>query len=33
MIARAASADTLVFVARGEGEIPTGARVGYLRLT
>jgi molybdopterin molybdotransferase len=32
MIARAAGADALVLVPRGEGELPAGARVRYLRL-
>lgn len=32
MIARAAAADALVLVPRGEGELPPGARVRYLRL-
>jgi molybdopterin molybdotransferase len=32
MIARAADADALVLVARGEGELPDGAPVDYLRL-
>jgi molybdopterin molybdotransferase len=33
MIGRAAAADTLVFVPRGEGELPAGESVRYLRLT
>jgi molybdopterin molybdotransferase len=32
MIARAAAADALVLVPRGEGELPAGAQVRYLRL-
>jgi hypothetical protein len=32
MIARAAAADALVLVERGEGELPAGERVRYLRL-
>jgi molybdopterin biosynthesis enzyme len=32
MIVRAAAADALVLVPRGEGELAAGARVGYLRL-
>ena len=32
MIARAAGADALVLVPKGEGELPAGARVRYLRL-
>jgi len=32
MIARAAGADALVLVPRGEGELPAGTRVRYLRL-
>jgi molybdopterin molybdotransferase len=32
MIARAAAADALVLVPRGEGELPAGASVRYLRL-
>jgi len=32
MIARAATADALVFVPRGEGTLPAGAAVSYLRL-
>jgi molybdopterin molybdotransferase len=32
MIARAASADALVLVPRGDGELPAGARVGYLAI-
>jgi molybdopterin molybdotransferase len=32
MIARAAAADALVLVPRGDGELPAGAPVGYLRL-
>jgi len=32
MIARAASANALVLAPRGDGELPAGARVGYLRL-
>jgi hypothetical protein len=32
MIARAADADALVFVPRGEGELSDGAAVEYLRL-
>jgi hypothetical protein len=32
MIARAADADALVFVPRGEGELADGAPVEYLRL-
>lgn len=33
MIARAAAASALVFVPRGEGELPGGSEVRYLRLT
>jgi molybdopterin molybdotransferase len=33
MIARAAAADALVLVTRGDGEVPAGARVEYLRLS
>ena len=33
MIARAASADVLVHVPRGEGEIPAGAGVRFLPLS
>jgi molybdopterin molybdotransferase len=33
MIARAAASDALVFVPRGTGELPTGTRVEYLRLS
>jgi molybdopterin biosynthesis enzyme len=33
MIARAATADALVLVSRGDGEVPAGARVEYLRLS
>ena len=32
MIVRAAGADALVFVPRGDGELPAGADVRYLRL-
>ena len=32
MIARAAAADALVLVPRGEGELPAGSAVRYLRL-
>jgi molybdopterin molybdotransferase len=32
MIARAAGADALVLLPRGDGELPTGSPVGYLRL-
>jgi hypothetical protein len=32
MIARAAAADALILVPRGEGEVATGARVEFLRL-
>jgi molybdopterin molybdotransferase len=32
MIARAASADALVLIPRGDGELPEGSPVGYLRL-
>jgi hypothetical protein len=32
MIARAAGADALVHAPRGEGELPAGATVRYLRL-
>ena len=32
MIVRAAAADALVHVPRGEGELPTGAAVRYLSL-
>jgi molybdopterin molybdotransferase len=32
MIARAATADALVLLPRGEGELPAGAPVRYLRL-
>ena len=32
MIARAAGADVLVFVPRGEGEVAAGERARYLRL-
>jgi molybdopterin molybdotransferase len=32
MIVRSASADALVLVARGEGELPAGSVVGYLRI-
>ena len=32
MIARAATADALVHVPRGEGELPAGAPVSWLRL-
>jgi molybdopterin biosynthesis enzyme len=32
MIARAAAADALVLVPRGDGELPAGAPVRYLRL-
>jgi molybdopterin biosynthesis enzyme len=32
MIVRSSSADALVLVARGDGELPAGASVGYLRL-
>ena len=32
MIARAAAADALVLVRAGEGELPAGAHVRYLRL-
>jgi hypothetical protein len=32
MIVRAALADALVLVPRGEGELPAGSPVGYLRL-
>jgi molybdopterin molybdotransferase len=33
MIARAANADALVLVPRGDGELPEGERVGYLPLS
>jgi molybdopterin biosynthesis enzyme len=33
MIARAASADVLLHVPRGEGELPAGADVRFLRLS
>jgi molybdopterin biosynthesis enzyme len=33
MIVRAAAADALVLVPRGEGELSAGATVRYLRLT
>jgi molybdopterin biosynthesis enzyme len=33
MIARAAAADALVFVPRGDGELAAGSPVRYLRLT
>ena len=33
MIVRAAEADTLVFIPRGEGELPAGAPVRFLRLS
>ena len=32
MIARAAAADALVLVPRGDGELEAGSRVRYLRL-
>jgi hypothetical protein len=32
MIVRTSSADALVLVARGEGQLPAGASVGYLRI-
>jgi hypothetical protein len=32
MIARAAGADALLLLPRGEGELPAGAPVQYLRL-
>jgi hypothetical protein len=32
MIVRAADADALVRVGRGEGELPAGSTVAYLRL-
>jgi hypothetical protein len=32
MIARAAGADALVLLSRGEGELPPGSPVRYLRL-
>ena len=32
MISRTANADALVHVPRGEGELPAGAAVRYLRL-
>jgi molybdopterin biosynthesis enzyme len=32
MIARAADADALVLIPRGDGELPDGAPVDYLRL-
>jgi molybdopterin biosynthesis enzyme len=33
MIARAASADTLLHIPRGNGELPVGSTVRYLRLS
>jgi molybdopterin biosynthesis enzyme len=32
MIVRAAAANALVLITRGEGELPPGAEVGYLQI-
>ncbi len=32
MIARAAAANALVLIPRGEGELPEGTEVGYLQI-